>query len=126
MADFFFASPHQLASFYTAPQWHDAEKHGKYLPGGLKPIEAFCNDIYDNLVCWAYEGNSIFYRTKDFWYVFELQTEGNMKGAITMTRFRNGGWDRMDSWANAHSINVGKKFLANHKDKQVPLFNVRS
>ncbi len=132
----FVSRSHELAQMFTEPAWHNPTKAGKYLENGLKPIEAFCSDIQRHLICWAAEANSIFYRTPDYWYVFQLvdgmtvfsdiewtgyKTMGNI---VWMTRYRNESWERFDDWANPHSVeHLGRKFLQGHQDKRVPLFN---
>ena len=127
----FISHSHQLAAWFTQPAWYNREVSGKYMEDGLKPIEAFCSDIKRNLINWAIEGNTIFYRTKEFWYMFQLETAAKIFGPLLgsgkivwMTRYRNGSWERVDDWANPHSVEyIGKNFLKDQPDKQLPLFN---
>ncbi|KKM06042.1 hypothetical protein LCGC14_1747990 [marine sediment metagenome] len=121
----------ELAQMFTKPVWHNRNKAGKYLEGGLKPIETFCSDIQSNLIYWAIEGVTTFYRTPDFWYMFQLADANGILGnpsmteeVIWMTRHRNDSWERLDDWANPYSVkHIGRKFLLGYPDKQVPLFN---
>lgn len=132
----FVSRSHELAQMFTKPAWHNPVKSGKFLENGLKPIEAFCSDIQRNLICWAVEGDSIFYRTPNYWYVFQLvpgervfnhifwsgyKTMGKI---VWMTRYRNESWERNDDWANPHSVkHLGRDFLQGYPDKRLPLFD---
>ena|SRR6516225_1628156 len=120
----FFNDASHLASLFTPPRYHDPERDGKYSVGGLKPIEAFCSDISDNLTEWAFCRESIFYKTPEHWYEFRLETKGDYRGVVWMTRYDTHSWARLDSWANRSSVeSMGKAFLAERMDKLVPLFN---
>lgn len=120
----FFTSADQLASLFTPANFLDVEKHGKYSVDGLKPIEAFCSDIAQNMTEWACSGNSIFYKTKEHWYEFRLEDKGEWKGVVFMTRFDIHTWRRLDSWANRSSVQdvVGRKWLATQTARRVELF----
>jgi hypothetical protein len=118
----FFTNAAQLASLFTAPAPHNPERQGKYLPGGLKPIEAFCNDILTDLKEWSFDGSSIFYKTSQHWYEFRFNREQKI---IEMTRYDNTSWRRMDDWANPGSLrDMGKDWLLKEpqKSKFVPMF----
>ena len=134
----FISQAHELSQMFTQPAWHDPVKAGKYLEGGLKPVEAFCSDIKQNLLRWAVDAHAatIFYRTPDYWYMFQLVPSSvvfndiewtgykTMGEIVWMTRYRNESWERLDDWANPHSVEfIGREFLADHADKRVPLFN---
>ena len=121
----FFNTPGQFASLFTEPNWHSYERHGKFSVDGMKPIEAFLNDIRNNLTEWSVDRDSVFYKTKDHWYVFTLEREGELKGAVVMTRYDHGTWNRIDSWANPQSVaGVGKAWLSSEpqKSKRVALY----
>lgn len=124
----FFKHGHSLAQMFMGQK-----VIGKYLPsenaniffegeifdGCMKPIEYFVNDIQHNLVEWSYEGEDIFYRTKKNWYHFSK--DGTL---VTMTCYSNDSFNRIDSWANLHSVDyMGKEFLSKHMDKKVKLFD---
>lgn len=128
----FISHAHELACWFTEPAWHNREKSGKFLEGCLKPIEAFCSDIRRNLVNWAVDGSCIFYRTEEYWYMFQLDKASKVFGdpslgdgqIIWMTRWRNGTWQRNDDWANPHSVEyIGKDWLETQTEKRLPLFN---
>jgi len=118
----FFSHPHDLAKLFTADQPYNRERSGKYGVDGLKPIEAFCSDISNDLVMWSYEGDSIWYRTKKFFYEFRLDRKENL---VFMTRHGNGSWERIDDWANLSSVrDMGKSWLLKeHSDKFVQMFH---
>ncbi|KKK70073.1 hypothetical protein LCGC14_2927640, partial [marine sediment metagenome] len=134
----FISRAYQVAQMLTMPEWHYPAIVGKYLEGGFKPIEAFCNDIRQNLIYWASEGDSVFYQTPDYWYIFQYvptveafrgtELEGRKMGGhiVYMTRYRNetGTWERLDDWANPHSVkHMLTEFLDAHPDKCLPLRN---
>ena len=130
----FISKAHQLARWFSEPAWHNPNKAGKYLESGMKPIEEFCNDIRQNLIEWATEGDVVCYRTKKFTYMFQTIAASKVfhrsdayaltGNIVWMTRFRNGTWQRLDDWSNPHSVeHIGRGFLSCHPDKQVPLFN---
>ena len=107
-----------LAMMFTPLAWAP-----KYLPTGFKPLEEFCSDIHNNLTEWAADGNTVFYRTKDYWYIFEKIEEGELAGVVQMTRRPRNSWARLDSWANPPSVAfVGNEFLKEHLDKRIPVF----
>jgi hypothetical protein len=130
---------HELAALFTQPAWHRPEIHGKYLEDGSKPMEAFFNDICQNLQAWATEQTvhgapaAVFYRTADYWYVAQRVDSSEIGGGertgcdvIWLTRYRNGSWERMDTWCNVSTAScIGKEFLGQHASKRLPLF-VRS
>lgn len=115
-----FTDPHDLAVIFTSP----SPIKTKYLPGtGLKPFEAFMNDIIDNLTAWAADGSCIFYRTTKHLYVMERVVHDGCP-IITMARFVSGTWARCDSWVNEHTFNLGKAWLQQPEQlaKRVPVF----
>lgn len=105
---------------------HLAEKEplfrDKYLPNGLKPIEAFYSDISNNLVKWATHENTIYYETNDYWYSMTVERpEHEPEGVIIMRRFNIETNEELCDFANRHSIeDLGKKWLINLTDKRVP------
>lgn len=124
--DAFFNHPHDLAKLFTPEQPYNRETSGKYgveYNGvHLKPIEAFCSDIYNELVAWSVEGDSIWYKTPKHFYEFKLVREENL---VLMTRFDNGTWRRIDDWANLSSVkDMGSEWLLQkHADKRVPMYH---
>lgn len=120
----FFNTSYDLAKLFTRANHWNIEKQGKYMNDGLKPIEAFENDICKNLIEWTCEGKMICYRTKEFSYVYEIINRDGCN-IISITRFGNMSWERIDTWCNLHTTSVGKSWL-NHTDqkcKRVPMFN---
>jgi hypothetical protein len=88
----------------------------KMLSSGFKAVEEFCTDIRNNLVAWAVSVPSIFYRTRRHVYEFRRDDKNDV---ILMTRFTIGTYERLDDWANVHSVrDVGVRFLRQHNDKQ--------
>lgn len=113
----FIGQAYEFAALFTNPQFHDPAKSGKYLASGMKPLEEFANDILDDLQYWACEGSRVFYRTTKYWYVIEIRD-----GVAWLTRYTNGSWARMDTWANPHSITcIGRELLSKHPEKRRPV-----
>lgn len=82
---------------------------------GFKAVEVFLNDIEQNLVFYAFTGNSI-YRTEKFWYAFTLNTQQQV---IETTCFDSAKNKRWDTWMNISAVNVGGDFLAKFPEKKV-------
>ena len=122
---YFFKDADTLAHLFTSPAYWDQEKQGKYMDSGMKPIEEFENDICMNLVEWGCDKDSIYYRTKKYWYQYTLDYIGTAP-IIKCARFDIGAWTRLDTWMNKHSTGVGKEWLlkTEQKIKYVPLYNV--
>jgi hypothetical protein len=123
MSAAFFNHLHDLAKLFTPEQRYNREISGKYGVDGLKPIEAFCSDIMNDLVQWSYTEDAIWYKTKKHFYEFRLDKKE--KGLVLMTRFDNGTWRRVDDWANLSSVkDMGKVWLLkDHREKYVPMFH---
>jgi len=115
-----FQTNQELAKLFTPRNDHVPDRDGKYLEGGLKPIEAFCSDIQQNLIGWCSPNDeSIFYRTKTYIYEFHFNNELNI---VEITRFNLDKLGRLDSWANVHSvISFDRSFCRKNMDKYVPL-----
>jgi len=131
MKNYFFHDKYQLAQMFTQENKSRYGETGKfedkycceYEGIAMKPIEAFSNDISNNLQQWSYDKENIYYRTKDYWYVFSPDKEN--KKIIYMTRFGINSWIRLDDFANLHSIvGITKEWLNTQKDKYIKLFNV--
>jgi len=124
MKKVFFNDPHKLANLFTAPRELSYMDSKFFNNQGMKANEAFDNDIMHNLVNWSYDKTAIFYETKEFWYVYQL-TEINGGHLISMTRYRLGTWERVDTWQNVHSCCCGSEWLlAHHRDKYIELYHV--
>ena len=121
----FFENAQTLAKLFTPENCLSYEQNKWFGDEfGCKAIESFDNDIYQNLVEWAAEGKSIYYRTKKYLYVYtRKQVSASGGEVIECTRFDRDSWRRWDTWMNIHSCGVGKEFLKNHKDKKVALFH---
>ena len=99
----------------------------KYMPNGLKPIEAFYSDISNNMVRWAAGGDSVYYETKEFWYRFTVERDApsqfddrGLDGIVWMRRFALDSSEQITYFANKTSIeNLGKKWLFDKQDKRV-------
>ena len=99
----------------------------KYMPNGLKPIEAFYSDISNNMVRWAASGDSVYYETKEFWYRFTVERDTRadgdylgLDGIVWMRRFALDSSEQITYFANKTSIeNLGKKWLFDKQDKRV-------
>jgi len=95
----------------------------KYMPNGLKPVEAFYSDISNNLVKWAAKGDATYYETKKYWYCFKLENTSRFDtnfGIIWMRRFNINSSSEICDFANKHSVvGLGKKWLFCLKDKRV-------
>jgi len=124
-----FQKAETLAMIFTTPSELTFEEHECYrsnvedggLEGGLgMSFTEYCeNDILKNMIAWTADGNSIFYMTHNFTYIFTLNEHASL---IEISQFEKGRWIRNDSWLNPHSVGVGKEFLKNYPDKQIPLF----
>lgn len=88
----------------------------KLLPGGLKPVEEFCDDIRNDLVAWSFDKDSIFYRTSSWIYRFKKED-----GVVEMMRVDPFNFFALEDWANEHSVApiVGKEWLSTQKDKLI-------
>jgi len=116
----FFKDAQTFTALFTAENRLSYMEEKFFDARGLKAIEAFEGDIANNLIKWAFTDNSIYYDCGQYWYCFTLVPE---RKVVTCTRFERGTWKRWDTWMNAHSCYVGKKWLAEkHKDKYVTLF----
>ncbi len=93
----------------------------KYMPNGLKPIEAFYSDISNNMVRWAAGGDAIYYETNEFWYRFMVEsTNDEYDGIVWMRRFNLDSSEQICYFSNKHSITkLGKKWLFDKADKRV-------
>jgi len=136
---YFFTDPKELAELFTPENWLTEEQNewfsahdkvfdhdnGEYI--GTKAIEIFDNDIRKNLVAWACDKDSIYYRTQKCWYRYALTTTQGAK-IILMTRFQTGTTRRWDTWMNLHSAEGigGKWLMEKHADKRVPLFHEKN
>ena len=95
----------------------------KYMPNGLKPIEAFFSDISNNLIVWAAKDDSIYYETKDYWYRYQVECPNkahdlydhtDYDGIVWMRRFDKDSSNEITDFANKHSVvGLGKKWLMN-------------
>ena len=83
------------------------------MANGMKPIEAFENDIWFNLLKWCPNGNSIFYETYDYWYQYFW--DGKI---IRCARHRKLTDERIETWMNLHSCSVGKDWLKKPMQKK--------
>ena len=119
----FFDHPYTLAKLFTSPNRLNYMQGKFFDDRGLKAIEAFESDIKYDLMEWGYSGNSLYYRTKQFWYDYTLT---NVDGTpiIECTRYCNNTWERVDTWMNLHSTSIGKEWLMQEpqKSKWIPLF----
>lgn len=115
-----FETDQELAKLMIPTNRHDPDRDGKYLDDGLKPVEAFCSDIMQNLVAWGHRPHeSIYYRTKDYIYQFYFNSQYKI---IEMTRWHLRKYDRLDSWANMHTVApVGSTFCKANVNKWVPV-----
>ena len=101
---------------FSGPSYVKYEQHKFFDEMGFKDIEAFQNDILENIESFSYDSTMIAHKTKDFWYVSEKDEKLNI---IKMTRFCNRSLRRWDTWMNINSYCVGKEFLKSHIDKKV-------
>ena len=91
----------------------------KYMPNGLKPIEAFFSDISNNLIVWAAKDDSVYYETKDYWYRYQIESTdvGRDAEIVWMRRFDKNSSEEIASFANKHSVvGLGKKWLMEFAD----------
>lgn len=99
--------------------WVDGENR-KFAVDGLKAIEAFCNDILQNLQYWSVKDNMILYKTETYVYVFNHLEISHKSPLVQMTRFNLNGEDRIDDYANVSSVKmVGIQMLRDLQDKRV-------
>ena len=83
---------------------------------GFDARESFDNDIRRNLVEWATEGNTICYRTTNWWYAFEAEDQ-----IIWMTRVCPKTGESWTTWQNRSTAACGKEFLLTQKEKRIPM-----
>ena len=91
----------------------------KYMPNGLKPLEAFYSDISNNLIKWAAGGDSVYYETKDYWYRYQAEDTdvGREAGIVWMRRFDKDSSEEITAFANKHSVvGLGRKWLMEFAD----------
>jgi hypothetical protein len=109
---------HQLEHF------RNTDMFGNEFPDITKDMEGVINDIHQNLVEWSTDKVSVFYKTKNRWYMFSPSTEHN--GLWEISVFSLSAWERTDTWANKSTIMfLGKEWLTKQpqRSKYVQLLN---
>ena len=85
----FFKSGQHLAQLFTLPQNLHYQQAKFFDERGYKAIEAFQNDIRENLREWSFDGkDALYYLTKDYWYLIALEKVSNTP-ILNITRFSN-------------------------------------